>query len=279
MRQTFADEIVNAGWEFPEDTVVIKLPDYLGDNFDDPPVMHFTKPCIPVFDNCIVVSRQIGDMVGCYDRAYLYQLHDKSQAQYIVTCFAKGSRWEGNIGFGGRQFIFTFDEVGHWNTERMMVRGTPCELDDFIELEEVALENGVGDSYQMETSEYLRVYSFPYSLSAFYLLHQKAEVELVTPSRQVSRQIERKTGKKPSPYFEIKIDPSKPQKRYTSTRKTGRSKNAHIVRGNFATYTDEAPLFGKYTGTFFRHAHARGVTDGDKPNPKNYRIVLPEIKE
>jgi hypothetical protein len=32
----------------------------------------------------------------------------------------------------------------------------------------------------------------------------------------------------------------------------------HLVRGHFATYTDEAPLFGKRTGTYWRPAHTRG---------------------
>jgi hypothetical protein len=37
----------------------------------------------------------------------------------------------------------------------------------------------------------------------------------------------------------------------------------HLVRGHFATYTDDAPLFGKYAGRFWIHAHARGnVTVG-----------------
>ena len=32
---------------------------------------------------------------------------------------------------------------------------------------------------------------------------------------------------------------------------TGRTR-LHMVRGHFATYTGAAPLFGKYTGTFWR---------------------------
>ncbi|MBZ0291406.1 MAG: hypothetical protein K8L99_02455 [Anaerolineae bacterium] len=35
-------------------------------------------------------------------------------------------------------------------------------------------------------------------------------------------------------------------------------KRLHIVRGHFAHYTDDAPLFGKYTGTFWIPAHVRG---------------------
>lgn len=35
-------------------------------------------------------------------------------------------------------------------------------------------------------------------------------------------------------------------------------KAMHICRGNFARYTDDKPLFGKYTGLFWRPMHVRG---------------------
>lgn len=49
-----------------------------------------------------------------------------------------------------------------------------------------------------------------------------------------------------------------------STRKSQREgestegRSLHICRGHFAHYTDENPLFGKYTGTFWRPDHVRG---------------------
>jgi hypothetical protein len=48
----------------------------------------------------------------------------------------------------------------------------------------------------------------------------------------------------------------------------------HIVRGHFKTYTEEAPLFGKLTGTYWWGSHVAG-------NPENgvvvsdYRIEIP----
>ena len=38
-------------------------------------------------------------------------------------------------------------------------------------------------------------------------------------------------------------------------------KRLHIVRGHFATYTKEKPLFGKYDGTFWKTSHTRGSSD------------------
>lgn len=52
--------------------------------------------------------------------------------------------------------------------------------------------------------------------------------------------------------------------------KTGMQRALHICRGHFANY-DEKPLFGKYTGTFWRPAHARGDSSIGKVN-KDYEI-------
>lgn len=38
----------------------------------------------------------------------------------------------------------------------------------------------------------------------------------------------------------------------------GHAKAWHICRGNFATYTAESPLFGKYVGRYWRPQHVRG---------------------
>lgn len=45
----------------------------------------------------------------------------------------------------------------------------------------------------------------------------------------------------------------------------------HLVRGSFATYTEDKPLFGKYTGTFWRPAHVRGTADAGTVY-KDYKV-------
>lgn len=49
-------------------------------------------------------------------------------------------------------------------------------------------------------------------------------------------------------------DPSEPGDPSAPKRKL----SLHIVRGHFARYTPERPLFGKYTGTFWMPQHVRG---------------------
>jgi hypothetical protein len=45
----------------------------------------------------------------------------------------------------------------------------------------------------------------------------------------------------------------------------------HIVRGHFAEYTEEAPLFGRVTGRFFRSIHTRGNADLGVKKP-DYKV-------
>jgi hypothetical protein len=57
----------------------------------------------------------------------------------------------------------------------------------------------------------------------------------------------------------------------------GLKKALHLVRGNFATYTEDAPLFGRYTGTFYRPQHVRGKDKG-RLSVHDYRVHGPKRK-
>lgn len=46
----------------------------------------------------------------------------------------------------------------------------------------------------------------------------------------------------------------------------------HIVRGHFATYTAEKPLFGKYVGTYWREPHTRGSAEHGEV-AKDYEVL------
>jgi len=69
-----------------------------------------------------------------------------------------------------------------------------------------------------------------------------------------------KKGKLPFFRFnKIVIDPMKEiLKREGQAEQTGLKRALHICRGHFATYTAEAPLFGKVTGTVWKPMHLRG---------------------
>lgn len=102
-------------------------------------------------------------------------------------------------------------------------------------------------------------------LSLFYpvfmaisLLHCK-NVELIDEpiTRQMKRQKERKGGEF---YKVLVIEPFKKQTRREAAEhgETEMKRALHICRGHFATYTDAAPLFGKYVGTFWKPMHVKG---------------------
>lgn len=62
------------------------------------------------------------------------------------------------------------------------------------------------------------------------------------------------------------------------SNREGRSERAqalHICRGHFKTYTEENPLFGKHTGTYWCPMHKRGSSEHGKVN-KDYRIKKPD---
>lgn len=82
------------------------------------------------------------------------------------------------------------------------------------------------------------------------------------PEHQLSRQVRRaaeRTGKPIFSYHTIDIRPStQALQTEGDINKYGLAKALHICRGHFAHYTEDMPLFGKYTGTFYRPMHTRG---------------------
>lgn len=54
----------------------------------------------------------------------------------------------------------------------------------------------------------------------------------------------------------------------------GLKKALHICRGHFATYTEDKPLFGHVTGTFWKPAHVRGQAEQGIVL-KDYRVKMP----
>lgn len=79
-----------------------------------------------------------------------------------------------------------------------------------------------------------------------------------TPPKVAAKR--KKAGKPPgTSYKTLLIDPMKEVLRTEGNiEKNGLKKALHIVRGHFATYTEDKPLFGKVTGTFWKPMHARG---------------------
>jgi hypothetical protein len=72
-------------------------------------------------------------------------------------------------------------------------------------------------------------------------------------------------------YRTIRIKPILVKSNSKECSHTETIKRLHICRGNFARYTEDKPLFGKYAGLFFRPQHFRGKLSAGLAT-KDYKI-------
>lgn len=95
----------------------------------------------------------------------------------------------------------------------------------------------------------------------------------ILPSRQQRRSAERR-GEPWRSHYVLEINPNRSQKVYPEQAGIGSppAKRLHICRGHFATYSEDRPLFGKYSGRFWVPAHVRGNADVGEID-KDYRIL------
>lgn len=64
-------------------------------------------------------------------------------------------------------------------------------------------------------------------------------------------------------------------RREGGVEKNGLKKALHICRGHFATYTEDKPLFGRITGTFWKPMHTRGNKERGEVK-KDYTVIAGE---
>jgi hypothetical protein len=95
---------------------------------------------------------------------------------------------------------------------------------------------------------------------ALSLMHCKnVIVHTNEPARKLSAAHNKKHGRPLLRFHTLEIEPIKKILRNEGQiEKVGLARALHICRGHFATYTDDKPMFGKVTGTFWRPAHVRG---------------------
>jgi len=102
------------------------------------------------------------------------------------------------------------------------------------------------------------------------------ETQFIKHSRQVERQVQRKTGKRPSPYFLLKVNPNEPRKVY-EFRGNGTPRHVelreHRVRGHFRINPPDHPIPQFAGKTFWIPDHKRGDKELGEVL-KGYRIVL-----
>jgi hypothetical protein len=111
-------------------------------------------------------------------------------------------------------------------------------------------------------------------LQALQLLNCR-NIELVDhePDPGTNRQYQHHFGQPMTKYKTLRVKPTgKRDEAATETKDYQGLMPLHLRRGNFATYTEDAPLFGKYVGTFWRPATAVGETKNGVV-VKDYEVV------
>jgi hypothetical protein len=96
----------------------------------------------------------------------------------------------------------------------------------------------------------------------------------VKPSEKLSRSFQRRHGRPLTRYWVLDIEPMKRVLAYDGqVHQHGLRHALHICRGHFKTYTAEAPLFGKVTGTYWWTDQVRGSADLGVVD-KDYRLRI-----
>jgi hypothetical protein len=128
-----------------------------------------------------------------------------------------------------------------------------------------------------ELAEYLQTGFLTAFMTISFMHCKNVPITCVEPNKLVNRQ-RSKAGLTPFlRYHTINIDPMRATGRDGSDANgDGFQKALHICRGHFSTYTEERPLFGKVSGTFWVPSHVRGsakngvvISDYNVKSPKS----------
>lgn len=303
---TYADYLINLGFRFHPETVVIDASEINKFNMQDAPYVDMRSdtfnddlmassenfvdkkyyeaiaiptPTIPMFNYMFIeYGPGVEPSPPFYQGMYIEMLKFSEHREARCALFA-------NIGRDNPPIVIDKGILIWWHLDGILYPYSDMRYGNFIEHEEAlppSLVPPIPLSYYAKNNMHnMQRWRGAAStlITAMQFMHQKHPVELVTYKRQRRRYIKRKTGKNPSPYFLLRIDPSKTETRIAyeeaPERNTHKKSNLpmHMVRGHFRHVNDH-PI-EHFNGTFWIPAHTRGNASNGKVD-KGYRIVLPE---
>lgn len=95
------------------------------------------------------------------------------------------------------------------------------------------------------------------------------------PKRHDVREAKRRGVPLPTKYYTLQIEPMRNALSGEGGMKANGFKKAlHICRGHFSHYSEDKPLFGKYSGQFWIPSHVRGSAESGKV-VKDYSVKAP----
>jgi hypothetical protein len=116
---------------------------------------------------------------------------------------------------------------------------------------------------------------FPSLLTLSFLHCKNVKISNITPPKKLSRKHQKKRGRELVRYHILDIDPMrKLLERYRTGSQLSFRQALHICRGHFKTFTSDAPLLGRHTGTYWWAPHIRGAKSAGVIL-KDYRVNAP----
>lgn len=194
----------------------------------------------------------------------------QEEVRWTVSWFAFWGRARDCVGpiIRGHIFLAADGTSAHWTDGTAAATAYPTTegLRDSAERNELLLG--------AEASKYVRPVLFACSLANcnnVRLEEQEARYE----NRQDRRNAERRGDPPRHRFYTLAIDPMRKSTEGGSGPSTSKGVTSmHICRGHFSHYSEERPLFGKYSGTFWVPAHVRGISEVGVVG-KDYRVKAP----
>lgn len=113
----------------------------------------------------------------------------------------------------------------------------------------------------------------PFLLKSLSAMHARCEADKASPTRAARRAAARQGVHELHEYYILRVKPTQRPRDISDVAqpRTPAWRRAHLVRGHFRIYTEQAPLFGRIVGAVWIPAHERGDSALGKIR-KDYKV-------
>jgi hypothetical protein len=136
-------------------------------------------------------------------------------------------------------------------------------------------KSALPEDIQQQYGDYYAQFCFPVLLTISFLHCRNIELRPSIPSEKQSRSYRKKHGKDLVRYHILDIKPIRQLlDRYRRGERSDLRRALHICRGHFKTFSPDAPLLGRATGTYWWGPQVRGSRE-EGVVLKDYRVLAP----